>query len=146
MEAFMLVVGIGLCLVFVIMIVRAQIEGAASRRWPRVTGQVQKVVVETQSSNERDKFSARVDYHYVFQGARHRGRRYLGVSTTSRANAEDYARSYAAGQQVEVFVDDRNPRKSTLEPGFPYGSIIPLICSTGMLVFFAWKFLSLLVG
>lgn len=142
----MLVVGIGLCLVFVVMIVRAQIAGAASRRWPRVAGQVQKVVVETQSSNERDRFSARVDYHYVFQGARHRGRRYLGISTTSRYDADRYARSYVAGQQIEVFVNDENPRISTLKPGFPYGSIIPLIFCTGMLVFFVWKFLNLLVG
>jgi hypothetical protein len=146
MQFFMLIVGIGLCLVFVVVIVRLQIAGAASRRWPRVMGKVQKVVVETQSSNGPDMFSARVDYHFLFEGARYRGRRHLGRSSTNRDEVEDYARSYVAGQQVEVFVNDKNPRNSTLEPGFPYGSIIPLVFSTGMLVVFLRQLAKLLAG
>jgi hypothetical protein len=110
-----------------------------------VVGQVTKVVIETHSSNSRDRFSARVHYHYVFEGARHRGR-LLGPSTINREEAEAYARKYPGGQQIAVFVNDKNPRKSTLEPGFPYGSIIPLVFCAGMLVVFLRQFATLLIG
>lgn len=148
MQFFMLIVGIVLCSVFVVVIVRLQIDGAASRRWPRVPGQVQKVVIETQTTNgqSRDRYTARVDYHYVFEGARHRGRRYLGGSSSHRDEVEARARNYAAGQQVAVFVNDKNPRKSTLEPGFPYGSVIPLIFLAGMLVVFMRQLVNLLLA
>jgi hypothetical protein len=146
MQSFMLVVGAVLCLVFVVLLIRLQINGAASKHWPRVTGKVHKTVIETHITGEsvRVEYSAHVEYLYVFKSVRHRGRRHLGRTSINRDEVEGYASEYVAGQQVDVFVNDKNPRESTLVPGLQYRNFIPLTFTAGMLVLFLSRLVALL--
>jgi hypothetical protein len=90
--------------------------------WPPVPATVVEVTIEQRApdlNSRRDTvhYHTVLHYKYVTDGRLYRGRRHLGGPVTSRANAVDLGRGYASGQPIQVFVDERNPERSTLYPG-----------------------------
>jgi hypothetical protein len=93
--------------------------GPVSRYCRQVCGTVRQVVIEgRKASGELSRFVA--DYEYVFDGAPHRNCEFVGQTSTDRDEAANYARGYAAGEQIDVFVDPVNPERSTLDPRLKY--------------------------
>jgi hypothetical protein len=72
----------------------------------------------------------------------HRNYQLVGQTSTDRDEVVNYARAYAAGQQVDVFVDPKAPNKSTLEPGLKYRNLVPVLFGIVMLVFFLTRLLA----
>jgi hypothetical protein len=137
MGAVAAVFGSGLALVFIVVFTRAFFRSAASRHWRQVPGTVRRVVIEQHTkTGGADRFSARVDYEFSFEGGPQRDCESLGASYIDRDEAVRKGSVYAAGQQVYVAVDPANPRNSTLSPGLQYGYIVPVVFGIVMLVFF----------
>lgn len=131
------IIGIVLFLVFIVVFARMLVVGAASRHWPKVRGTVRKVAIETRSaSGQRTEYSAYMRYEYMFQGRTYMGRLSMGGNIGDRAEAERNASAYAVGQQLDVSVDGKNPRRTTLEPGLKFRYFFWLTFSVGMLIFF----------
>ena len=77
----------------------------------------------------------------MFEGRLRRGS--LGfVSNTHRASAAEEARDYSAGQQIDVYVDERRPDRSTLTPGLNWGYLMFVLFGALFFVIFFWQFLS----
>jgi hypothetical protein len=132
-----LLFGSGLALVFIVVFWRSFLRSAASRHWRQVPGTVRAVVIEQHMrTGGADRFSARVDYDYVFEGRQLRSSEPIGGSYVDRDVAVNSGRAYTAGQQVLVAVDPARPRNSTLRPGLKPGNLVPLLFGVGMLVFF----------
>jgi hypothetical protein len=127
MESIGLVVVCALALAFIIFPARAMLQGAASVHWRQVRGTVRRVAIEhTTERGELDSFSARLDFEYVFEGAPHHKRLFLGASTNERAQAVLNGSAYTAGQQIDVFVDPAKPARCTLVPGVDYKNLVPI--------------------
>ncbi|MFL6673257.1 MAG: DUF3592 domain-containing protein [Massilia sp.] len=140
MEAIGLIIGSSVALVFIVAFTRQLIEGAASRHWRPVRGTVRRVAIEQHIRSGADQFSARVDYEYMFEGAPHRNCQSVGGTSSDRDEVVNFVRGYAAGQQVDVFVDPAKPQKSTLDPGLKYGYLVPVMFGIVMLAFFVSRF------
>ena len=137
METVFLVIGSALSLVSIVVVVGALRRGAASRHWRRVPGTVNEVAIERHlKTGGADRFSARVDYKFVFEGSVRRASQGFGRTTIDRDEAVSYGRPYTAGQAVDVFVDPADPRRSTLTPGLNYGHLVTVAFGAVMLVFF----------
>jgi hypothetical protein len=137
MRSVALIIGCAVALTFIVVYTRVLIEGAASRHWRQVRGTVRQVMIEfTQQSGELDRFVARVDYEYMFEGAPQRNGQFVGQTCTDRDEAVNYGRVYTAGQQIDVFVDPGKPERSTFDPGLKYRNLVPVLFGIVMLVFF----------
>jgi hypothetical protein len=138
-EIFFLVVGCVVGLVFILFSVRALLVGAASRHWPRVQGRVRQVVIETSiQSGKPDRYRARVDFEYEFNGAPHRNGEFVGSPSLERSIAAGYGSGYTPGKPLDVFVDPKRPSHSTLDPGLKLGSVVALLFGIGALSVFLW--------
>jgi hypothetical protein len=121
--------------------VHGLMKGAASKHWRKVGGCVNKVAIECHTrEGGQDKYAARVDYEYVFEGRLLRGS--LGYpSNTHRATAAQAAAHYSAGQRIDVFVDERKPSRHALAQGVDVSYLTPVLIGAGFLVFACWMFL-----
>ena len=121
--------------------VHGLMKGAASKHWRKVGGSVKRVAIECHTQNgAQDKYAARVDYEYVFEGRLLRGS-LAYPSNTHRATAAREAEQYSAGQQIDVFVDELKPSRHSLTQGVDYSFLTPLLMGAGFVVFAAWMFL-----
>ena len=114
--------------------------GAASRHWPRVSGTVRRVFIETMTQPGRlDQYSAKLEYEYEFEGTRQSVSLPIGMSYPLRANAEARVSQYVAGQKVDVFVNPLRPQNSTLHSGIDYSAITPVLIGVPAIVLSLWN-------
>lgn len=126
-----------IAMAFIVFPAHAMLRGAASRHWRQVRGTVLRVAIEhTTERGELDRFAARVDFEYVFEGTSHHKRKFLGGSTNDRAEAVLNGSAYAAGQQIDVFVDPAKPTRYTLVPGVDYKNLVPIGTAIYLLLVF----------
>jgi hypothetical protein len=101
------------------------LKSRATRHWRKVTGTVVEIAIETSRGQPGSNINTvfyrpQLHYKYVFNGVVRRGSQILAGRVTSRSNAVELGRQYAAGQAIDVFVDEKHPHKHTLHRGIEH--------------------------
>ena len=112
-----------------------------SGTWPTTQGRITMARLDTTRSNNRTKYSPRLNYTYTVAGTRYTGHNVSAVTSyTSRSRAQTVLSRYPAGSVVTVHYNPAKPSSAVLEPGGSGQAL--LIMGFGVICFI----LALLVG
>ncbi len=100
-------------------------QGLRSRNWPSESGEITEVRVDhrsSQSEGDGVEYIARIQYVFTVDGVQYQNR--SGIHTLiehwgTKENADRIASGYKAGEQVRVYFNPRDPKKSVLKAGVP---------------------------
>lgn len=136
---------------------RRAVLGWRSRRWPTVTGTVDRSEVEYCTVGDlgiagtpESAYQAVIAYVYTVSGAHFRGTQ-IGFTSLpvrpTRAEAHNDIRRYRLGSAVVVYYDPRRPQRSVLEPGAEPSSVVfGLLSGVAAIGLLCWGVLKLNLG
>jgi len=114
-------------------------QGARTRSWESVEGEVLATAVETRESVEAaHHYEPMVSYRYTVDGQEYLANEIVqfDVSYSARSEAEEVTADYRSGSSVTVYYDPADPASALLEPGVQ--PMVPIGFGVAALMMFAF--------